>query len=44
MRNFMDEDFLLYSDTAKYLYHNFAKHNPIIDYHCHLEPKKNQRR
>ena len=40
MRNFMDEDFLLYSDTAKYLYHNFAKHNPIIDYHCHLEPKK----
>ena len=36
----MDEDFLLYSDTAKYLYHNFAKHNPIIDYHCHLEPKK----
>lgn len=40
MRNFMDDDFLLYSDTAKYLYHNFAKHNPIIDYHCHLEPKK----
>lgn len=36
----MDDDFLLYSETARNLYHNYAKKNPIIDYHCHLEPKK----
>lgn len=31
-----DEDFLLYSDTAKMLYHQYAKKLPIIDYHNHL--------
>lgn len=34
----MDEDFLLQTDTAKVLYHEFAKQMPIIDYHCHLPP------
>nr|WP_299339954.1 glucuronate isomerase [Allomuricauda sp.] len=33
---FMDEDFLLQSDFAKMLYHDFAKPLPIIDYHNHL--------
>ena len=36
MKDFMDENFLLQSETAKKLYHNFAKEMPIIDYHCHL--------
>lgn len=39
MRNFLDKDFLLYSDTARTLYHEHAAKLPIIDYHCHLVPK-----
>ena len=39
MKNFMDKDFLLESETAKDLYHNHAAKMPIIDYHCHLDPK-----
>lgn len=39
MKNFLDADFLLYSDTAKTLYHEHAAKLPIIDYHCHLVPK-----
>ncbi len=34
----MDEDFLLENDFAKKLYHDYAKDQPIIDYHCHLSP------
>ena len=37
-QNFITEDFLLYSKSAKELYHNYAKHMPIIDYHSHLPP------
>jgi len=36
---FLLEDFLLRSDFAKLLYHDYAAHQPIIDYHCHLSPK-----
>lgn len=36
MKDFLDENFLLQSETAKKLYHNFAREMPIIDYHCHL--------
>jgi len=36
---FLSEDFLLQSDFAKVLYHDYAKDLPIIDYHCHLSPK-----
>lgn len=36
----MDENFLLASDTAIELYHNYAKDMPIIDYHCHIDPKE----
>ena len=39
MRAFMDKDFLLKSDTAKRLYHDHAAKMPIIDYHCHIDPK-----
>ena len=40
MRAFMDRDFLLSTETAKHLYHDFAEGMPIIDYHCHLDPKE----
>lgn len=39
MKEFMDKDFLLETKTAKELYHNHAENLPIIDYHCHLDPK-----
>lgn len=35
---FLDEHFLLETETARWLYHQHAKHLPIIDYHCHLSP------
>ena len=38
MKAFMDKDFLLKSDTAKTLYHDFAEKMPIVDYHCHINP------
>lgn len=40
MNTFLTEDFLLLSDTAKTLYHDYAKLQPIIDYHCHLIPEE----
>jgi glucuronate isomerase len=38
MKAFMDRDFLLSNDTAKVLYHDYAKNMPIADYHCHINP------
>ncbi|MEI6859899.1 MAG: glucuronate isomerase [Shewanella sp.] len=38
MKAFMCEDFLLNNETAKHLYHVYAKDLPIVDYHCHLDP------
>ena len=38
MKAFMDEDFLLTTDAAKTLYHDYAEKMPIIDYHCHINP------
>ncbi len=40
MKDFMDKDFLLTTVTAKKLYHEHAEKMPIIDYHCHLQPKE----
>ena len=39
MKEFINEDFLLHGDVAKMLYHEHAEKMPIIDYHCHLNPK-----
>lgn len=39
MKNFLDDDFVLQSHTASVLYHEHARNLPIIDYHCHLDPK-----
>lgn len=36
MKKFIHDDFLLETDYAKELYHNYAKNQPIIDFHCHL--------
>ena len=40
MKAFMDKDFLLSTPTAQKLYHNFAENTPILDYHCHINPKE----
>ena len=39
MKPFMDADFLLQTETARTLYHQYAAKLPILDYHCHLDPK-----
>lgn len=39
MKEFLDKNFLLHSQTSEKLYHEFAKDLPIIDYHCHLSPE-----
>lgn len=38
--SFIHEDFMLHNETARRLYHETAKHQPIIDYHCHLNPQE----
>ena len=40
MKAFMDKDFLLSTGTARRLYHDCAAGLPVIDYHCHLDPKE----
>ncbi|WP_411827989.1 glucuronate isomerase [Luteolibacter sp. AS25] len=37
---YLDENFLLYSETSRRLFHEVASHQPIIDYHCHLSPEE----
>lgn len=37
---FVHKDFLLQSESAKELFHHYAAHHPIIDYHCHLPPQE----
>ncbi len=39
MKPFMNDDFMLTNDTAIKLYHDYAEHMPIFDYHCHLSPQ-----
>lgn len=40
MKAFMDKDFLLSTETAQKLYHEYAEVMPIIDYHCHINPQE----
>ena len=40
MKPFMDEDFLLSTPTARHLYHDVAAGMPILDYHCHIDPRE----
>jgi glucuronate isomerase len=37
--SFIHDDFLLENKAARRLYHTYAAHQPIIDYHCHLPPR-----
>ncbi|MCP4694268.1 MAG: glucuronate isomerase [Desulfobacterales bacterium] len=36
MKPFLSEDFLLRTETAIKLYHEYARDMPIYDYHCHI--------
>ena len=36
----MDKDFLLTNEVAKELFFDVANTMPIVDYHCHIDPKE----
>lgn len=40
MKTFLDNHFLLNSETAIKLYENAAEGMPIFDFHCHLSPQE----
>ena len=40
MKPFMDRDFLLETETARHLFHDWAEGLPLIDYHCHISPRE----
>lgn len=40
MTRFMTEDFLLDTEFARRLYHEYAADEPIFDFHCHLPPQQ----
>ena len=40
MHTFIDENFLLRTETARILYHEYAAAMPIFDYHCHISPQE----
>ena len=40
MKPFMNQDFLLSTEVSKKLYHEYAEKMPILDYHCHINPRE----
>ncbi len=40
MKDFMDQNFILDTPTAQHLYHDYAAALPLVDYHCHLNPRE----
>lgn len=40
MKKFMNDDFLLETETARHLFHDYAEALPIVDYHCHISPRE----
>lgn len=40
MKQFMDQDFLLSTESAKSLFHTYAEKMPVVDYHCHINPQE----
>lgn len=40
MKPFMDQDFLLSTQSARHYYHDIAEKMPILDYHCHISPRE----
>lgn len=40
MKQFMDKDFILSTESAKKLFHDYAETMPVLDYHCHINPRE----
>lgn len=40
MNGKFSEELFLTNETGRHLYHTYAEHMPIIDYHCHLLPEE----
>ena len=40
MNNTFSEELFLTNETGRMLYHKYAEALPIIDYHCHLQPRE----
>ena len=40
MGQFLNENFMLYNETGRRLFHTYAEQLPIIDYHCHISPQR----
>lgn len=40
MKQFMDKNFLLSTETAQKLYFDNAADTPVLDYHCHINPQE----
>ena len=40
MNTRFDEELFLTTETGRHLYHKYAEHMRIIDYHCHLQPSE----
>ena len=40
MKPFIDKDFLLETETAKHLFHDYSEKQPLVDYHCHISPQE----
>ena len=40
MKLFMDKDFMLSTESAQKLFHQYAESMPILDYHCHINPRE----
>lgn len=40
LRPLIDNNFLLPTPTARRLYHTYAETAPIVDYHCHIDPRQ----
>lgn len=40
MKAFMDKDFLLSTESAQKLFHDYAEKMPVLDYHCHINPQE----
>ena len=36
----MDGEFLLSTETASILFHKYAEKTPVLDYHCHINPRE----
>lgn len=40
MKQFMDKDFILSTESAQKLFHDYAEQMPVLDYHCHINPRE----